>query len=337
MPLTEEQKRIQRNREIAEAEAKRMEDIGKRKRQDIITKEIAETRAEREGKVAVPLAGERGFEELTPEQAALKPSVAEQERKMEMETKAEETLPGVFEEAGVFKDIEQMPIIPPEQENLSVILRIGESLIPKSLTKAYKTIDTLGGLADFKKPISQAEITMINDDLKNVIEIETSAEIDARIEETEKGLVEMGIPVLPLIGAAVITGAIAAPTKEFVGTDGQIRSLELALSQYNEMITIPARSVLSGLPPEMAFDKYDKMEADILALEEQLKLSALTSTKVALALRGRGVEARLFKLKEKLQEGRRLVALRMTQEAFGEVEVSKSMAFLRRLQNERKK
>ena len=45
---------------------------------------------------------------------------------------------------------------------------------------------------------------------------------------------------------------------------------------------------------------------------------------------------RIIKIKEKVQERRRIVALRMTQEAFGEVDVTRSMAFLRKLQNERK-
>jgi len=256
------------------------------------------------------------------------------------EKKLEEVAPELektFEERRVFEEPVVEPIIPPEQENLGVMLRIAKSLIPKSLTKVYKDIDKLGGLVDLssQEPISQAEITMLDADLKEGIISETSAEMDVRVEETEKILIENGIPLFPIVAGAVAVGAVGGPVKEFVGTDGQIASLELALSQYNEMITIPARSLTSGLPPNIAFDKYDRMEEGILALESQLKLSALTSPKVALALRGRGVEARLLKLKEKLQEGRRMVALRMTQEVTGEIDVPTSMAYLRKLQNER--
>ena len=236
-----------------------------------------------------------------------------------------------FEEAGVFKEPEIVPIISPEQENLGVILRIAEDVIP-----GLKTLKDFSKRFDLKEAIPQAEITMIAEDIKEGIIAETSVEIDIRIDETETQLTEMGLAVFPIVGAAVVGGIVAGPTREFVGTDGQIASLELALSQYNEMITIPARSIQSGLPPEIAFEKLDRMEEGILALESQLKISALTSVKVGLALRGRGVEARILKLKEKLQESRRIVALRMTQEAFGEVDVPRSMAFLRQLQNERK-
>ena len=262
------------------------------------------------------------FEQRTPQQA-----MGEQERFRQ-----------IAEQEKVFEQPVLEPIISPEQENLGVMLRIGKSLIPKSFTKAYKNIDTLGGLADFSgaQTIPQAEITMITADLQDAVLAETSVEIDTRIEGTEEVLIQNGIPLIGVVGAAVVGSAIAAPVKEFVGTDGQIASLELALSQYNEMITIPARSIDSGLEPQTAFDKLNRMEDGMLALEEQLKISSLTSPKVALALRGRGVEARLLKLKEKLQEGRRIVFQKMLQEGFGEVEVSESVRFLRQLQNERK-
>jgi len=259
---------------------------------------------------------------------------------------AQQELGSTFEERGVFKETEQERIIPPEQENLGVMVRILKSLVPKSVSKALKEIDTMGGLLDFEekrekgKPISQAEITTFEEDLKNVVEIETSTEIDTRLEDTEEILTQNGIPlgaILTGVGAVGLAGIVREPISEFVGTDGQIKSLEVALSQYNEMMTIPARAVDSGsLDPMTAFDKYDRMEENLLALEQQLKLSALTSSKVALALRGRAIEARLLKLKEKLQEGRGRVAAAMAAEAFGEKKIPESVAFLRRLQNEKK-
>jgi len=257
-------------------------------------------------------------------------------------TAAGEEVKAQFEEAGVFKEVTQEQIIPPEQENLGVMLRIAKSLMPKSISDAYKKIDTIGGALDFSSTdkIPQAEITFVAEELKQVIIDETSAEIDTRIEDTEGILIQNGIPLIgvlgTVVGGAVIGSAIAAPVKEFVGTDGQIASLELALSQYNEMITIPSRSLDSGLSAQDAFDKYDRMEEGISALEQQLKISAMTSPKVALALKGRAVEARLIKLKEKLQEGRRIVAAKVLAEGFGEVDTPASIIYLRKLQDERK-
>ena len=305
-------------------------------------RELAEARATRAGKVAVETP--EGFEERTPEEAQLIPSLPEQERLEERRTLAEETLPGQFEERGVFREITQEPILPPEQENLGVVTRIIKDLLPDFSTGIFGDRSALKDtfLALEKgEPISQAEITMIEEDIREGIIVETSSEIDLRIDETEGILIQNGLGLVPLAtGAAgvLVAQAITRPLAQFIGTDGQIASLELALSQYNEMITIPARSIDgSGLPPEIAFDKYDRMEEGILTLESQLKLSALTSPAVALSLKGRAIEARLIKLKEKLQEGRRIVALRVTQEAFGEVEIPKSVAFLRRLQEDRKK
>lgn len=303
------------------------------------------------GRVSGVEIGGRTFLGLSPEEAEL--AVQQEKRRKAIPEGAEEIseqaerreevagLEKRFEERGVFKKIVQEPIISPEQENLGVIVRIGKNLLPKSLTKTLRAIDTIGGRLDFskKKPIPQAEITTIAEDIRQAVVAETSAEIDVRIEDTEQILLQQGIPLLPIITGAIgviAAGTILRPIGEFVGTDGQIASLELALSQYNEMITIPSRSLTAGLAPSDAFDKLDRMEDGILALESELRRAALTSPKVALALRGRGVDARLIKLKEKLQEGRRTVAFRITQEAFGEVELSKSLIFLRNLQNERK-
>ena len=264
----------------------------------------------------------------------------------------EEKLATQFEERQVGKQPEIVPIISPEQENLGVMLRIAKSAFKSVFTKSIIQDQVKDYLKRSEtETIPLAEITMIEEDLKESVMIETSAEIDIRMVETENGLMQEGLlpptylpprteqvtvaGVAAGAGAVLVAQTVTRPLGEFIGTDGQIASLELALSQYNEMITIPARSVATGLPTDIAFDKLDRMEEGILALESQLKISALTSPKVALALRGRGVEARLLKLKEKLQESRRIVFLRTTQEALGEVDVPRSMAFLRRLQNER--
>lgn len=254
-----------------------------------------------------------------------------------------EELPKLAElavERRVFDPIEQLTISTEAEEDLRVMVRIAKSLIPESLSKVYKAIDTIGGLADFNKKtfISPSEITSINEDMKAAIEAESSAQIDARIDDTNQLLIETGIsiPILPLVVGAVAVSTISKPISEFTGTDGQIKSLELALSQYNEMITIPARSLAVGLDPMIAFDKYDEMELGIIALEQQLKQSGRTSIKVALALRGRGIEARVLKLKEKLQEGRRIIFNRMAQEVFGEVDVPKGMTWVRNLQRDLK-
>jgi len=248
-----------------------------------------------------------------------------------------------FEDRGVFKEPVIEPIISPEQENLGVIGRIAKDIIPdiggfsggifgdKSVLKG-----TIFESKDKQEPISQAEITTITADLQESIVAETSLEIDKRIDDAEIKLIQNGIPILPVVGGAVVASAIAGPTREFVGTDGQISSLELALSQYNEMLTIPSRSLDSGLSTSEAFDKYDRMEDNILALERQLKISSQTSPKVALALKGRAIEARILKLKEKIQEGRRKVASRVLSEGFGEVDIPKSLVFLNKLQNDRK-
>lgn len=247
-----------------------------------------------------------------------------------------------FEEAGVFRDISLEPIISPEQENLGVIGRIfnditgGKFDTSKGILGDKSALTgTLFGKND--KPISQAEITMIEADIKAGIRAETLVQIDDRIEETEELLIQNGIPLVGILGTAIIAQAVIKPTAEFVGTDGQIKSLELALSQYNEMITIPSRSLDAGVSVDEAFARYNRMEDSLLALESQLQLSALTSPKVAISLKGRGIDARLFKLKSKLQEGREIVAFRASQEALGEVDVPKSLVFLRDLIDKRSK
>ena len=296
--------------------------------------------------------------------AGIESGIPERERRIQLEREEEEATalrieeakPGLtetFEEAGVFKTAEQGLIIPPEKEQLlGVTLRIFDSIIPQ-IVKDRSVIGMLkGGFDKFIKEfdettITSAEITMIEEDLKLAVIAQTSVEINTIIDDTTGLLIEQGLipaeflppikekSILAVAGGAVAGQAILRPVSEFIGTDGQIRSLELALSQYNEMITIPARSIASGLPPELAFEQYNRMEESLLALEEQLQISSLTSPKVALALRGRGIEARLLKLKKKLQEGREIVALKMTQEAFGEVDIPTSIVFLRQLQLER--
>lgn len=274
------------------------------------------------------------------------PARARELEQQKQTEQAKEELPGTFEEAGVFKDVEQERIIPPEQENLGVMGRILKAMIPASLDTSKGLLGdrsalngTIFNRVEKGEPVSQAEITMLEDDLKEEIKAETSAEIDQRLQDTEETLMANGISLTAIgtgIGAIVVASAVRQPVGEFIGTDGQIASLENALSQYNEMTVLPARGVKSGsLDPQKAFDKYDRMEEQIFQLEQQLKLSAQESTKVALALRGRALEARLLKLKEKIQDGRREVALVMTSEAFGEIEIPQSVSFLRSLQNER--
>ncbi len=299
---------------------------------------------EKEGKdFIIP---KREFKELERRGKVDTEAPTEERRQADIEA-AKPGLEATFVERQVGKEVIQEPIIPPEQENLGVMLRIAESIIPDIIKQETKIAgipikDLIGGK---KKAISQVEITTIAADLREAVISQSSAEMDRIIIDTENGITEIGllppnflppvtkeVGVAGIVAAGVAGGIVSGPIKEFVGTDGQIRSLELALSQYNEMITIPARSIAAGLPPEIAFDKLDRMEEGILALESQLKLSSLTSTKVALALRGRGIEARLLKLKEKLQEGRLLVFQRATQEAFGEVDIPSSMSFLRSLQ-----
>ncbi len=269
----------------------------------------------------------------------------------------EEELTAKAEEEGVFEEPTVEPIISPEQENLTVVGRVLKGMVPEGSLKDKFMTNIFGGRSIKsieKKPLSQVEITTIEEDVKEFIEIETSAQIDSRIVDAEGTIISIGLippEVLPdikkevsLLGVAGTVGgivgaeAVTRPFTKFVGTDEQIQSLELTLSQYNEMLTIPSRGVTSGrLSPEAAFDKYDRMEQGILILEQQLHLSALESPSVALSLKGRAVEARLLKLKEKVQEGRRVTFNRMAQEAYGEVDIAKSTAFLRRLQDDNKK
>ncbi len=282
------------------------------------------------------------------EREALAQAAAEQEgqsfeqRTQEQVTEARGEVQQQFEEEGVFKEIVQEPIISPEQENLGVIARIANNLLGGAFDTSKGILGDKTALegtifAPDAEPIPQAGITTIEKDLEEGIRTETLAQIDVRIDETETILIENGIPLAAAAGGAIIGAALIAPIKEFVASDGQIASLELALSQYNEMLTIPSRSLDAGLTPTEAFDKYNRMEEGMLALESELRRAALTSTKVGLALRGRGVDARLIKLKEKLQEGRRNVANKILQEGFGEVDILQSLVFLRSLQNERKK
>lgn len=263
---------------------------------------------------------------------------------VEQAVKGEEQKQGLeqqFQEAGVFKDVNQQPIISPEQENLGVIKDIFLSLIPENTRKTLRGIDTFGGALDFSKPPkNQAEAEIQTKALTSEFQSQVGKEIDGRIEDTEKVLINNGIPlggVGGVVGGAIIGGAVGGPFSQFVGSDRTISNLELALSQYNEMITLPAQAVSSsGMSSTEAFDKLNRMEDGIDALEYELKKAAITSPNVRISLRGRGVDARLLKLKEKIQVERQQVAFTTTQQAFGEVPLSDAALFLQELKSKNK-
>lgn len=265
--------------------------------------------------------------EVAPEQ------IAEQPLPEEEKTQLAQT----FEEQKVFDPVTHEPILPPEMEGAGVVKDIALNLLPENIRKPLANLLDFN-LKDYAQTPEGAAIQAAA--VQDAVISATSNEIDTRIGETEQVLIENGIGFGGLAagaGGVLVAQTITRPLSAFVGTDKQISNLELALSQYNEMITIPARSIDSGLSPDIAFDKLNRMEEGILALESELKRAAITSPDVRISLRGLGVDARLIKLKEKLQEGRRQVAAKMAARAFGEVPVTSSVAFLQQLQNEKTK
>ena len=266
-----------------------------------------------------------------------------------------------FDDASVFKEIEQEPIIPPEQENLGVISDIMRGVVrnlgaAKDLERKPFFSNLFKSLAPGTRtePMSQIEAEIQAKEMASQIKEVNVKIIDDQIGNTENILREAGIQIeeLPpmtregksekaMSATGVITGvagvgvgqAITKPLNQFVGTDGQISNLEMALSQYNEMITLPATGFDSGMTSTQCFDQLDRMEEGILALESQLRLSAIESASVRISLRGRAVDARILKLKTKIQNERMEVAKKTAARAFEEVPMTDSLSFLIELNN----
>ena len=246
-----------------------------------------------------------------------------------------------FQEAGVFKEVTQEPIISPEQQDLGVMFRIAKSIIPKGVRKAFLALPGQEDPFDVQlekgeEAVTQAEINFRTQLLQQAVTSEISLEIDKEIEESEEVLIQQGIPLVGVLGTVIVGTVVAQPLAQFIGTDKQIGNLEQALSLYSETLTRPAGAVVNGLSVDEAFQKLNRMEAGILLLEEQLKLAAITSPNVALSLRNAGIETRLLNLKDRLSFERTNVANRAAGIAFGEIELTRSMAFLQGLKKSRK-
>ena len=300
--------------------------------------ELAQARAKRAGLQDLPV-------QINPQtKDILTQSELQKQREEELQPaifpQQEQSLEKQFEEAGVFKEVSPVSIIPPQKvggnfENvMSVMKDIGISLLPESFKKGLEVMKSmeLGNIVN-----NQNSAAIENELIKDSMNEITSSVIDEEIEKVR--MIQNGIGLGSLAGvagSAVIGSSIAGPVSEFVGTDGQIASLEMALSQYNEMLTLPSRAMDSGLPSEMAFEKLNVMEEEIKNLENQLKKSAITSMKVRIALKNTSVEARIFKLRQKLQNERGIVAQKTTAQTFGEADIPKSILFLQELRRKKK-
>lgn len=251
-------------------------------------------------------------------------------------------LTSTLEEGGVFKQEQiQQPIISPEQQNLGVMTRIAQSLVPKGVRDVLfrlpgqeSPFDKIVG--EQQEAITDAEINYQNHLLKAAIDSEINSELDAEIAKAEETLTQFGIGA-PLAGAAgiVLGGAFLQPLSQFVGDDRKIGNLEQALSLYSEALSRPASAVQNGLSPEEGFAKLNRIEAAIFLLEERIKLAALTSPNVAISLRNAGIETRLQNLKDRLQFERTNIANKAIAQATEEQPITQSAAYLQQLKAER--
>lgn len=243
-----------------------------------------------------------------------------------------------FQQAGVFQsNIPTEPIVPEgERAGIGVIGNIAKSLIPESIRKAYEftTLQGPQGETGFgTDPLLDTQVLMSS------LNQASSEGIDARISETEQKLVLNGIPiagVLTGVGAAAISSAVTGPVGEFVGTDRQISNLGEALSQYEEMVTLPAQAARNGMDSQEAFDKLTRMEDGIIAIIQRIQVAKNESPNIQISLRDIAIDARVNKLREKIQNSRREVAQIETERAFGETNIPQSTIFLNKLFNERK-
>jgi len=200
--------------------------------------EIAQARAKKKGLIAVETP--EGFEEKTPEQAEVIPSVAEQER---IQTIQEETV-GVAEEAGAFMPLPEAPIetIPGEAER-GTFKRFMGGVRNSGFGKAVKFIDTLGGIIPTLQPEEQQRIVIEAQKQELVDDIDL--EIKNIDQDLDNQFKQMGIGPVggALIGAAAVE--LGAPDV-FFGSDEKVQNLKSTIETLNQMSTTISTAVNDG-------------------------------------------------------------------------------------------
>ena len=265
------------------------------------------------------------------------------ERLLERQEALKPQLEAEFEAAGVFKQPELTPIIESEKENMGVVKDIASSLIPEGLKKAYTAIDTLGGTFPTLEGQSntRAGIEMEKKILSKTIQSEVGKELDAQIDEVEIELLQQGVPAAGALAAgvgALVVGKIVGGTLgdtlgQAIGSDKTVKNLETSITNLDSISADIKTSVKSNaLPPDLAFEKLNRIEDIIESLESQLQLAAIESPNVRVSLRGRAIETKILSSKEKLQSARGEVAAVRAAQAFEETDLPSSLSFLQGLQ-----
>ena len=264
------------------------------------------------------------------------------ERLLERQEALKPQLEAEFEAAGVFKQPELTPIIESEKENMGVVKDIASSLIPEGLKKAYTAINTLGGTFPTYEGQSntRAGIEMEKKILSKTIQSEVGKELDAQIDEVEIELLQQGVGVGTLAAGvgALVVGKIAGGTLgdtlgQAIGSDKTVKNLETSITNLDSISADIKTSVKSNaLPPDLAFEKLNRIEDIIESLESQLQLAAIESPNVRVSLRGRAIETKILSSKEKLQSARGEVAAVRAAQAFEETDLPSSLSFLQGLQ-----
>ena len=230
----------------------------------------------------------------------------------EVEQKREQ-LAGELGEAGAFEDVKQQPIIPPELVGTGgVISDVITSLFPKKGRNVRSAGQQRAEELEAQGPgITEPELTLLESQLTEEMKVNVAGIIEA---EEGKELVAMGLPAIPALAlgagvGAIISNLFANPIGQAVGSDKTVKNLENGLLNINELLTITEGAVASGaMSADKAFQKLDGWEEIVFGLEHELKLQAINSPNARISLRGRAIETRLIKIKERILDQRTAIA-----------------------------
>lgn len=284
----------------------------------------------------------QGVQDLVAQELEGRPSpISEKEytRKKEERAVAEEQIAQRATEERVFEQPVLEPLVPEgmRQGSAGVIFDIAKNVLGQGLLQKAGIVNLKSDLqkaTEENRDLAAEEFAMLQKRVKIAVGDETTAEMDKQIKTAEENLVAFGLPVPAVTGAAggLASGTILPTISEAIGDNKKIGFLDTALSQYTETIPTVAASIDSGVSPDTIYDKLDRMEAGVNYLEEEIKLAAIQSSNVQISLRDKGIELRILKIKEKIQAARQATLAKEAARAFGEVELTDSMAFLQSLQ-----
>lgn len=273
----------------------------------------------------------------------LEPLVVGETPSAEQAMAKEETMETEFREAGVFKEPVSANIVEEELENLGVIKDIAISIIP-GLDKSLKFIKTAQESTSLQGAVdraTRAEVELTKNTISTAIKSEISVQLDGKINTEEKRIIEQGLggkALLPVAGltSAVIGGTLLTPVAHWIGSDKMVKNLEMAVVNLDSIGADITKSVNNGLPVSDAFAKMNRIENIINGLEAQIQSAAIESANVRISLRGREISTKILSSREKLQANRLEVAQISAGRAFGEIELTESVAFLQELKEKEK-